>query len=245
MSSSRIIKSSKTDLAAMEPFAFQSINRGIPALRPQASASEFVPLGLFDPSESGRTSAQTEQAPEPEGLFLTEEDLDSRLRESFNSGLQEGKNLAERGLVNVFKALRGASDQILSVREKVLRESEDEVLNLIMLIARRVIVREIKQDRTILSAVVHKALAGVTEQDEITVRLNPDDYAMIIAGRDDILNKNLISQRMSLKSDPTVAPGCCQVDTEMGTIDAGLDAQLEEIYRQMLEERTVSTDVHQ
>jgi len=47
---------------------------------------------------------------------------------------------------------------------------------------------------------------------------------------------------MSLKPDPTVLSGCCMIDTEMGTINASIDAQLDEIYRRLLEERCVSPD---
>jgi flagellar biosynthesis/type III secretory pathway protein FliH len=37
-----------------------------------------------------------------------------------------------------------------------------------------------------------------------------------------------------------VLSGCCLIDTDMGTINASIDAQLDEIYRRLLEERCVS-----
>jgi len=51
----------------------------------------------------------------------------------------------------------------------------------------------------------------------------------------------MITERMQLKSDPSVMQGCCLVDSEMGTVDAGIDAQLDEIFRRLLEERTMSS----
>lgn len=199
----------------------------------------FVPLGLFDTSEliGNRAVNQQLNAPDPDSVVLTEEELNRQMREAFEKGLVEGKNLAERGLFNVFKALRTASESIHTLRDKVLRESEDELVKLIIMVARKVILREVSQNRDILSAVVQNAIAGLSERDEITIRLNPDDYALVTTGRDDILRKELASDRMHLKPDSAVLSGCCLIDTDMGTINASIDAQLDEIYRRLQEER--------
>lgn len=207
----------------------------------------FVPLDMFTgPGLSGKSEAQKEE-PEEEGppvVVLTEEELKQRISDSFNAGLQEGKNLTERGLVNVFRALRAASETIRNLREKVLRESEDELINLVMLVARKVIIREVSQDRSILAQVVKNALDGLSAREEVVVRINPDDYALVNSGREECLQKELISERLLLKADPLVAAGFCQIDTAMGTIDAGLNAQLETIYRNLLEERSISSAVN-
>jgi flagellar assembly protein FliH len=241
MSSSRIIKfQPDSSNESLPSFNFRPIGQ---AAGDQGSGGGFVPLALFDTSElTGINAVAQKNALEPDSVVISEEELNRRLQEAFGNGLADGKNLAERGLLNVFKALRTASEGIHTLREKVLRESEDELLNLIIMVARKVILREISQDRGILSNVVQNAIAGISERDEITVRLNPDDYALATTGRDDILRKELTSERMNLKPDPTVLSGCCMIDTEMGTINASIDAQLDEIYRRLLEERCITPD---
>ncbi len=238
MSSSRIIKFQPGGTGETMPsFNFRAIGQA----PENHGGGGFVPLGLFDTSELTGNLAIAQKAPaEPDSVVLSEEELNSRIKESFENGLVEGKNLAERGLFNVFKALRTASEGIHLLREKVLRESEDELLTLIIMVARKVILREVSQDRSILSKVLQNAIAGLSERDEITVRLNPDDYALATTGHADILSRELISDRMSLKPDPTVLSGCCLIDTDMGTINASIDAQLDEIYRRLLEERCLS-----
>jgi flagellar assembly protein FliH len=241
MSSSRIIKF-KPDAVAenMPSFNFRPIGQ---TGGDQGGSGGFVPLALFDTSElTGVVAGVQNGAPDPDSLVMSEEELNKTLRDAFEKGLAEGKNLAERGLFNVFKTLRTASEGIHALREKVMRESEEELLKLIIMVARKVILREVSQDRGILSAVVRNAIAGLSERDEITVRLNPDDYALATTGRDELLRKELTSERMNLKPDPTVLAGCCMIDTDMGTINASIDAQLDEIYRRMLEERSVSPD---
>lgn len=203
----------------------------------------FVPMDLFAGTKQAEWNESSREEPEdtePPVVEILEEELKLKISDSFNAGLLEGKNLTERGLVNVFRALRGASETIHNLREKVLRESEDELINLVMLVARKVIIREVSQDRSILAGVVKNALAGLSAREEVIVRINPDDYALLMTGREECLKKELLSERLQLKADSTVASGFCRIDAAMGTIDAGLNAQLETIYRNLLDERTTS-----
>jgi len=242
MSSSRILKSANSGGTVVTEYAFGQVGQ----MHGGADETGFVPMSIFDSSEidTARGIPASEEAPEvvePVGVVLTEEELDRQLRDAFNSGLQEGKNLAERGLVNVFRSLRGAAEGIRDLREKVMRESEDELLNLVIMVARKVILREVKADRSILEDMVRSAVAGLSERDSVTVRLNPDDYAMITSGHGDYFRQELQSDQMHFKADAAVLPGNCQIDTELGTIDASIDAQLDEIYRRLLEERSLAS----
>jgi flagellar assembly protein FliH len=110
-----------------------------------------------------------------------------------------------------------------------------------MMVARKVILREVIQDRGILSNVVQAAIAGISERDEIIVHLNPDDYSNVIAKRDEHFRKESFSDRLQFRADPAVQLGSCRVDTEMGTIDASFDSQLDEIFRRLQEERSMSS----
>ena len=51
--------------------------------------------------------------------------------------------------------------------------------------------------------------------------------------------KELLSDNrcITLKSDPAIARAGCLVETVRGNIDGGLDAQLEEIFRELTEEK--------
>jgi len=239
MSSSRILKSAHFDGTVLAEFAFGQVDQQ----NGGASAAGFVPMGIFDSSEinMAREAADSDGSPEavePAGVVMTEEELDQQLRDAFNSGLQEGKNLAERGLVNVFRSLRGSAEGIRDLRDKVMRDSEDELLNLVMMVSRKVILREVGVDRSILESMIRSAVAGLSERDRITVRLNPDDYAMITSGHGEFFRQELTSDQLSFKADAAVLPGNCQIDTELGTLDASIDAQLDEIHRRLLEERS-------
>lgn len=247
MSSSRIIKSTQSESGAIGAFSFHPITQAGASQTGEESAGGFVAMGLFDTSELPRAKEPPqEEKPEtsdaPPTVNLSEEELQQRLSEAFQNGLIEGKSLAERGLINVFRSLRAATEGVQALREKVMRESEDDLVKLAMLVARKIVLREVTLDRGILFDVVQAAISSLSERCEITIRLNPDDYILVTSGQDDSFQRELLTERMQLKSDPAILQGFCQIDSEMGTLDAGIDAQLDEIFRNMLEKRTLATD---
>jgi flagellar assembly protein FliH len=240
MSSSKIIKLADHDKTGVLDFSFRSIGlSGFAAPEAQGTDS-FVPMGLFNGFDHGNTSGDEAVDAGPPTIDITEDELNQKVTDSFNEGLKEGKELAERGLVNVFKALRASSEAVHNLRDKIFRETEDELINLVMLVARKVIIRETTQDRSILAGVVQNALAGLSAREEITVRINPEDYQLVTSGRDELLHKELLNERLLLKPDASIAAGFCLVDTAMGTVDASLDGQLDQIYRSLIEQRTVA-----
>lgn len=246
MSSSRIIKSTQLGSSIVGAFSFQPISHAVQKREDGESPAGFVPMGIFDasglPSASTPPREEPKKSDEPPAVTLLEEELHRRLSEAFNNGLIEGKSLAERGLVNVFRSLRTATEDVQSLRERVMRESEEDLVDLIMMVARKVILREVAMDRAILHNVVQTAIGTLSERSEITIRLNPDDYILITNGPDDSFRKELLTERMRLRSDPAVLQGFCRIDSEMGTLDAGIDAQLDEIFRHMLEKRALLKD---
>lgn len=253
MSSSRIIKPGERD-AQISGFSFQALQRGVAATlptKPVGVVADFVRFDLFDTSELGSNPALSgtvpldipPQAPQVPGGFVSDADLQRYQEESYQRGLQDGKNLAERGLINVFKGLRTAAEVIQSLREKVLRDSEDDLLALSLAIARKVIVREVVQDRDTVLRLIRSALQMLDGQDALVIRIHPDDHALLTTSQNSDLKRELAAAKFTLKPDPTIEIGSCQIEAERGTVDAGFEVQLEEVYRRLLEERTQSATV--
>lgn len=237
MSSSKIIKQANRDCIGISEFNFGNIGQTGVLLPVSGDTGGFVPFHSPNPVYE----KEIDLGPPP--IEISEEDLNQRIADAFNDGLKEGKELAERGLINVFRTLRASSEMIHNLRDKILRESEDELLNLVMLVARKVIIHEVSQDRSILAAVIQNAISDLSVREEITVRINPDDYQLVTSGRDELLHRELLNERLLLKADPSVAAGFCLVDTDMGTIDASLEGQMDQIYRSLLEQRTAAAVV--
>jgi flagellar assembly protein FliH len=251
MSSSNIIKPDVAAVAGIVPYRFASADHAEPP--PNAcSTSAFVPFleilagdaaadstRMVDtgPDEQAQEEGNAIQVREDRSPGLSEEELFQRVQEGYDKGFEEGKRQAERGLSNVFRALREAVDELDGLREQVLRESEEDLLKLAIMIARKIINQEIATDRMILAKIVAAAVNSASEREDIVIRLNPEDHRLVAAHKQLYLNGFNDDRLLDLKSDDSVTPGGCIVDTAMGEIDARTDAQLDEIFRRLMEEK--------
>jgi len=250
MSSSRIIKSGQPVERSVAPFAYGNlgVQRGTPLLH--GSVEGFTPLQLVDGTSRGPAGqagssgegslAVLEAEPVSEGLrCIADEELTRQLEESFGRGFDEGRRQAERGLANAFKSLREGIAAVSELREKVLRESEDDLLKLAMLVAKKIVHQEIRQDPQILANIIAAAVSDLASNDRISIRLNPDDLQLVQQNRHLYLAGIGSDEQIALIADEGILVGGCMVDTVTGTVDARVEIQLEEIYHRFLEERSL------
>jgi flagellar assembly protein FliH len=174
---------------------------------------------------------------------IPEEEALRRIHEAHADGVKEGRKLADTALAKVSEALAQALLATGSLRARLLQESEEDLLKLSVLIARTVMLRELSCDPGFLATVVRGAVDLASDGGEVVVRLNPEDYAQV-AQRPEFAALSGDKRNITLRGDPAVAPAGCLVETVRGNIDAGLDAQLDEIYRRLCEEKCARRGEH-
>jgi len=251
MSSSNIIKQNAAGSQKFERFNFEAMQRTTDPERPAAPVATFVPFlnslladAVPDQEQPAHGEFNDDQSvyelckSAPVVTGIPEEIHEQLVQESYEKGFEEGKRQAERGLANVFKALRDAVEELTDLKEHVLRASEEDLLKLAVMIARKVIHQEIATDRLILAKVVSAAVSNASDRDELVIRLNPEDHRLVSAHKHLYLNGCNDERLVELRADDVVAPGGCIVDTVMGEIDARTDSQVDEIFRGLLEEKT-------
>lgn len=115
-----------------------------------------------------------------------------------------------------------------AMRERFYKDAEPGVVKLVMAIAEKVIGSIAAERPEVIRDVVRQALER-SLGDRITVRVNPEDYKKIHDGSyefRDVLDR---TKRLHFKEDETVSKGGCIVETEVGTIDAQIETQMEAI----------------
>ncbi|GAM09697.1 flagellar assembly protein FliH [Geobacter sp. OR-1] len=176
----------------------------------------------------------------PDGmLYVAEEDLQTQLTEAYQRGVEEGRQAAERGLAHVFRALRDGADSLVSLRERVLRDSESDLLKLSSLVAKKIILQEIALDPAILGNIIAATVSCCSEQDRITIRLSPDDYRAVMANRQSFSGVLADEGRVTLAPDDSIMLGGCLVETPTGTVDARIESQLDEVFARCMEQRGI------
>ena len=116
-------------------------------------------------------------------------------------------------------------------REKIIASAEPQLVALGRRIAEKIIGRELEVDESVIVDVVRGAIATVRQQSEIIIRANPEDLEALEAGRQDLISVLARAKDVTLRGDPEISRGGCVVESELGTIDAQLETQLDVLQR--------------
>lgn len=147
------------------------------------------------------------------------------------AGLEAGGQRAEAML----RRLAGTLEELGTLRDGMMRQTERQLVELALAIARRVLHREVSIDPELAGALAHVALERLGPSAPAVIRLHPDDYSTV-SGH----GTNLSTGRaVKVLPDPAVARGGCLVESDFGNIDASVDAQVAEVARVMLGEDAV------
>ena len=152
-------------------------------------------------------------------------------REAHAQGYAAGERAADADaaerLASARAELSATIEQISALRKDVMHRAERDLLQLALAIGNRIVRREIDIDPDLLLVIARLAIDRLGERALAVVHLNPVDF-------------NALSKAMSegstleLVADPTVPVGGCRIESSCGLIDAGIDAQIRELSRELL-----------
>jgi flagellar assembly protein FliH len=190
--------------------------------------------GGSDHAAASPESAET--GPQPAHAAQFERRLAEETRRSFEAGRLQG---LEQGRAQE-RASQGTTQQHLATqlerlqsafsqeRDRYLRAVESEVVKLALAISARILRREAQMDPLLLTGAARVALGQLAASTRVTLRVPPAELD---------LWKESIALLPNLAVQPQVAPGAgmrlgdCILETELGTADLGVRAQLSEIER--------------
>jgi flagellar assembly protein FliH len=160
----------------------------------------------------------------------TEADRDRVEREAYQRGFGEGtalgKQQAAAELQPVLERLSKCLAELASLRAKMRRDGEKDLVKLSIAIARRVLHRELTLDPESIEGLIKVALDKLESRELSRVRVHPDQAAAIRGMLD-----RYTSARVELVPDTTLNKGDVLFETTHGALDASVDAQLSEIER--------------
>jgi len=152
-------------------------------------------------------------------------------KEGYAEGLVRGEaaGLAQAG-GRIEEAAHRAQNIIALAQEQAtqgLLNAERQLLDLAVAIARRILGQEIARDQTAVLPIVQAALTKVRDQEQITVRVNPENYEAVLAARLQLQASLTRDNALTVAADSSLAQGDCVLETPYGKVDARIDTQLE------------------
>ena len=169
-----------------------------------------------------------------------EERLAEETRRAFVAGREQGRLEGRQAEREAQAAAQAANDErrvqqvgdliasFAAERDRYLRAVEHEVVELALAVAARILRREAQMDPLLLTGAVRVALGQLAGSTQVRLRVPPAELD---------LWKEAIALLPNLAVKPTVVAGermrlgDCEIETELGSVDLGIRAQLGEIER--------------
>jgi flagellar assembly protein FliH len=166
---------------------------------------------------------------------------EQREKDALERGTKDGEARSGAAAQQEIAAVKGsiatAIEKFKTEREAYFRRVEPEVVQLALAIARKILHREAQMDPLLLEGMVHVALEKVGGGTRVRLRANPVD----IQFWSEHFSKSEGPQiSPELVGDPALKRGECALETEVGSTQVSLDAQLKEIeqgFFDLLEQR--------
>ena len=208
----------------------------------KGAAVEVVPLslGTASPPSDGAVrpyrfrqvgsslSAAADEKPPAAPPARSPPDLEAIRKAAYGQGFADGERAgadrAAKELHSVMQSFRETTAELAAYKPALRAEAEQELVELALMIARRVIHREVQVDRSSVVGIVRACIDRINGAEIHRLRVNPADAGIVgqyFQQSDD--------SDIEIVPDQSVAPGGAILHTSHGQLDARLESQLQEI----------------
>lgn len=225
---SNIIKHADQRQPSVKPYAMKDM----PLLDYQEVKGRFAYPSTRTSSGSGKETEQLLKEIEERERYIKQVTgkTDSLEKEAYEKGFAQGEKagmeLGEKRFDSVVKSFNEVLERVRRIEEELYQKSEQEMVELVLTIARRVIQKEVSTDEKIVLNMIQSALKYVADQKEIKVRLNPSDLEFASQLRGEMMEgmKSVI-----FEGDEGVPRGDAIIESNRGVIDCGIEKHLREV----------------
>ncbi len=155
--------------------------------------------------------------------------------EGFEQGHQEGYEKGAAEVDRLIERMHKILEAVMQRREEILQDTESQIVELVILMARKVIKILSENQKNVIMANTVAALRKVKTRGNVTLRVNIEDVKLTTAHADEFMQHVENVQGITVQEDSSVEKGGCIVETDFGAIDARISSQLTELENKILE----------
>jgi flagellar assembly protein FliH len=153
-------------------------------------------------------------------------------------GFEEGKKAGyEAGMAEVKRLIARTQvilERIQDKRGDILAEAEQQIIDLALLISRKVVKTMSETQKMVVIENIKDALGKLKTRGDIIIRVNLADLETTTECREEFIKAVESSGTLQIMEDTSVDPGGCVIETDFGEIDARIASQLSELEARIL-----------
>lgn len=158
-------------------------------------------------------------------------------REAYEKGFQQGEaagmEMGQAKLSPLIAEINSLLAGMAEVHSEVVKFNRDQLVDLGMAIATKIVHRELEQTPEQILHSVEEVLSQVGREQRVRLRLSQIDFQMLLDHQTDLPALARMGDRVTFEVDPEMIRGGCLVQTPTGTIDATIETMLAEMRREL------------
>ncbi|HTX73121.1 MAG TPA: flagellar assembly protein FliH [Rectinemataceae bacterium] len=165
--------------------------------------------------------------------------LDAAEREAAKKGREEGREAGytegKAEVERLIGRLHVILDRAMDKRAEILEQTEAQVVELVLLVARKVVKVISENQKSVVVQNIGQALRKLKTKSDVIVRVNLADLQLATEHIKDFVQMTENAKKMTVVEDSTIDRGGCVIETDFGEIDARISSQLHELEERILE----------
>lgn len=156
-------------------------------------------------------------------------------KEGFELGQKEGFEKGEAELNRLIDRMHKILEAVMQRREEILKDTESQIVELVILMSRKVIKILSENQKNVVMANTLAALKKVKTRGNVTLRVNLEEVKLTSSHITEFIQHVENVKGITVIEDSAVEKGGCIVETDFGAIDARISSQLQELENKILE----------
>ena len=159
----------------------------------------------------------------------TQKAVEQAFQEGHQRGVEAGRREFLDSTAKAAEMLEQAARAMAEARDQFLNTLEPQILDLVILVCRKVLAREVTCSEDLLRNTVRRALTKLADQQKLVVRVHPDDHEALHKHRVALLEEFRGVEELKVLPDAEVTAGGCIVESPTLQVDARLEVLLENV----------------
>ena len=160
-------------------------------------------------------------------------------REAYEKGYAEGHGKGydegKAEVARLVESLHTIITKAIEKRNEIIEEAETQIINLVLLIVKKVIKVISENQKNVVINNVVQALRKLKSRGDVVIRVNLADLELTSEHVKDFMKMVENVKSITVLEDSSVDKGGCIIETDFGQIDARISSQLHEIEERILE----------
>ncbi|HZJ82632.1 MAG TPA: FliH/SctL family protein [Clostridia bacterium] len=149
--------------------------------------------------------------------------------DGYGEGSVKGQKLGEREYLDTIEQAEKLKEQYIDDRENLYKSSEKHMVMLAVEIARKVISGILEEDKEAYTRLALGILNKIQGENKVQVKVSSKDYLNVVEDKEFLLSSSQGIDDIEIIEDAFLKNGSCVIDTNNGTIDGGVDTQIDNI----------------